>query len=76
MIGFLEESEGVRSIARLTIAWMCALATVVIATTCYCVIVGKLDAAGICAMGGLLLTIATKTIVALLNRNNPADDTK
>lgn len=74
MIGFLEESEGVRSMTRLTIAWMCVLATVIVATTCYCVVTRKLEPVGIAAMGGLLLTLAAKTIVAIINRNAPADD--
>lgn len=74
MIGFLEESEGVRSMARLTIAWMCALATGLVATTCWYVVKGDHKAEVICALGGMLLTIVAKAAVAIINRNVSSDD--
>lgn len=75
MIGFLEESEGVRSITRLTIAWMCVLATAIVAATCWYVVKGKGASDVVLALGGILLTLAAKTVVAIINRNGP-DDTK
>lgn len=74
MIGFLEESEGVHSMARLTIAWMCVLATVVVAAGCYCLITGKLTEGMACALGGWLLTIVAKAAVAIINRNGSDAD--
>lgn len=71
MIGFLEESAGVRSMARLTIGWMCALATMLVSTMCYVALRGRGDrnAEILAALGGGLLTIVAKGAVAIYNRN-------
>jgi hypothetical protein len=63
----------VRSMARLTIAWMCVLASAIVATTCYCVLTSKPEAALVCALGGMLLTIVAKGAVAMYTRNGAAD---
>lgn len=72
--GFLEESEGVRSMSRLTIAWMSLLATAIVATTCYYVVKRDVRAEVIVALGGMLLTIVAKGAVAIINRNGPNDE--
>lgn len=69
MIGFFEESEGVRSMTRLTIAWLMVLATAVIGTVCYYVLKGKPESAVLMALGGILLTLVVKGIVAIRSRN-------
>lgn len=71
MIGFLEESEGVRSMSRLAAAWMCALASALVVATCWYVVKGSGKAEVIAALGGMLLTIVAKGAVALVNRNAP-----
>lgn len=62
--------------SRLVIAWMSVLTTALVATICWYVVTLKAAAKEgvIFALGGALLTIAAKTIVAIINRNGPADD--
>lgn len=74
MIGFLEESEGVRSMSRLTVAWMCGLATVLVGTIAWYVVTLKTDAkeSVILALGGALVTIVAKGAIAIINRNSPS----
>lgn len=69
MTGFLEESAGVRSMARLTVLIACLLSAAVVATVCY-VAIHKPDAAVIGALGGVLLTLVAKGAVAIINRNS------
>lgn len=67
--GFLEESPGVKSMTRLTIAWLMVLATAIIGTVCYYVLTGKPESAVLLAMGGILLTLVVKGIIAIRSRN-------
>jgi hypothetical protein len=73
MTGFFEESEGVRSMTRLTIFLVTLLIAAVVATACVYVLRGKPDAAVVAAIGGLLLTLVAKGVVAIINRNSGSD---
>ena len=75
MIGFLEESEGVKSMTRLTVLWMSVLASAIVGTTCYCVLKGKITEGIVLALGGMLLTIVAKGATAIITRN-PAESEK
>jgi hypothetical protein len=56
--------------ARLTIAWMSVLATLLVVTTCYYVIKGDKKSDVVLALGGMLLTVVAKGAVAIYNRNS------
>lgn len=75
MIGFLEESEGVHSMTRLTIAWVMILLSALVGALVWYVVKGKAEAVVITAIAGAMLPLATKVVVAIINRNGP-DDTK
>jgi hypothetical protein len=72
--GFFEESPGVRSMTRLTIAWLMLLASALVATACWYVVEGppehKVEVLG--GIGAILLTITVKAVVAIRNRNGGA----
>lgn len=75
MTGFLEESEGVRSMTRLTIAVLLALTTAVVAVLCWYVLRNPKPSATIL---GALTTLVTALVlngtVAIINRHVPSND--
>lgn len=76
MIGFLEETKGVRSMTRLTIGWLMVLASAVVATACRYVWLSKTPSAEvIAALCALLTPIVVKGAIAVINRN-PAEPEK
>lgn len=77
-VGFLEESAGVKSTARLTIIWCMVLASIVTGFLCwyvaYTMLHSKPDAAVVGALAGVLTALVFKGAVALWTRNGPKDD--
>ena len=74
MIHFLEEAEGVWSMARLSMAWLLVLATAIVAVLCwYLVKVRPIDAAVIGALATVLGALVYHGAVALKYRNAPDD---
>jgi hypothetical protein len=76
-VGFLEESAGVRSMTRLTIA---AIVVAVLALVGHRVLVtsikGKPEATVLSALAGVLGALVAKGCVAIINRNGGSDDAK
>lgn len=75
MIGFLEESEGVRSMTRLTIAVLLTLTSIVVGVLCWYVLHAQtLSAAVIGALAGVVSALVLNGAVAIINRNGPSND--
>jgi hypothetical protein len=77
VIGFLEESTGVRSMTRLAILWLLVLTTAVVAVACwYLLRTHPPDAAVLGALATVLGALVYKGAVAIKNRNAADDDAK
>jgi len=77
--GFLEEAPGIKSMTRLTIAWMLSLSSLVVGTIAVYVVYSlthklSLDAAVIGAIAAQLPALIWHGVVAIKNRNAPDDD--
>ena len=69
MIGFFEESQGVRSMTRLAIFWTLVLASLVVAVIAVYALRGSPNATVISALVGALGALVLKGCVAIINRN-------
>lgn len=69
MIGFLEESAGVRSMTRLAIAVLLVLTAAVVAATCWYVVKGTPNAAVLGALAGVIGALVVNGIVAIAKRS-------
>lgn len=69
MIGFLEESDGVRSMTRLAIAVLLALTAAIVGVTCWYVVKQSPDAAVLAALAGIIGALVVNGIVAIAKRN-------
>ena len=74
--GFLEESPGVRSMARLTIAVLLALTTAVVGTLLWYVITKDRQPAVIAALTSAIGALVLNGIVAIYKRNSGCDEQK
>lgn len=74
MIGFLEESQGVRSMTRLAIGWVLALASAIVGVACWYVVKGKPESSVLLALSTILGVLVVKAIYAIKNRNAPDDE--
>lgn len=73
MIGYLEESEGVKSITRFSIAWLLALSSLVVAILGAYVWFAreKTNAEVVGAFGVVLGALVWHGVVSIKNRNVP-----
>lgn len=74
MIGFLDESEGVRSMTRLTMAWLLGLTSLVVGVALlYVIRTPHPDAEVLGGFAAILTALVWHGVVAVKYRNPPDD---